>query len=137
MVETQIQRYCPRCVPVEISRGPEISTVIDKKLFLDHFHNLVCCDGMKTSPSAKAFLGPTKGHFGQFWCTGNPRMRKISIFGCRYILKYGSNRKSKREFQWVKIGQRTRFWDLEDPRTHLDTISGQILTCNDLLLFCF
>jgi len=131
MVETQIQRYCTGWVPVEISRGPEISTGIDKKLFLDHFHISICCNRMKTSPSAKAFLGPTKGHFGQFWCTGNPQMRKIPIFGCRYILKYGSNRKSKHEFRRAKIGQRTRFWGPEGPRTHLDTISGPILTCSE------
>ena len=126
MVEIQIQWYCPRWIPVEISRGPEISTGIDKKLFLDHFHNLICCPGKKTSPSAKAFLAPTKGHFGQFWCHRIPQMKKIPNFGRRYILKYGSNRKSKREFQRVKIGQRTGFWGLEDPRIHLDTKSDQL-----------
>ena len=132
MVETQIQRYCRGWVPVEISRGPEISTGIDKNLFLDHFHNLICCDGMKTSPSAKAFLGPTKGHFGQFWCTGNPQMRKIPIFGRRYIRKYGSNRKSKRDFPRAKIGQRTRFRCLKVPQRESRPISGQILAHSEI-----
>ena len=45
-------------------------------------------------------------------------------FGRRYIRKYGSNRKSKREFPRAKIGQRTDFWGLEDPKTGLDSISG-------------
>jgi len=122
----QIQRYCPRWVPVEISRGPEISTGIDKKSFLDHFHIWFRCNRMKTSPSVKAFLGPTKGHFGQFWCRRSPQMKKSPNFGCRYILKYGSNRKSKGEFPRVKIGQRTRFRGLEGPRTHVDPISNQL-----------
>ena len=126
MVEIQNQWYCPRWVPVEISRGPEISTGIDKTLFFDHFHNLICCAGMKTSPSAKAFLAPIKGHFCQFWYHQTPQMKKIPNFGRRHILKYGSNRKSKREFPRAKIGQRTGFWGLEDPRTHLDTKSDQL-----------
>jgi len=81
MVETKIQLYCPRWVPVEISRGPEISTGIDKKLFLDQFHNLICCAGMKTSPCAKAFLDHTKGHFGRFWALGSHKWKKSQTSG--------------------------------------------------------
>jgi len=131
MVETQIQRYCTGWVPVEISRGPEISTGIDKKkyfwiIFIFRFVVI----GWKHRPLRKLF-GAHKRPFWPILVHWEPTMRKIPIFGCRYILKYGSNRKSKHEFRRAKIGQRTRFWGPEGPRTHLDTISGPILTCSE------
>ena len=63
-------------------------------------------------------LGPTKGHFGHFWGDWNPQVKKFPNFGRRYILKYGPNRKSKREFPRFKIGQRTRFRNLEASQRH-------------------
>ena len=81
MVEMQIQRYCPRWVPVEISRGPEISMGIDKKLFLDHFHISICCNRMKTSPSAKAFWGPQKAILANFGAVGAHKWKKAQTSG--------------------------------------------------------
>ena len=53
-------------------------------------------------------------------------------FRRRNIRKYGSNRKSKGTFLRVDIGQRTRFWGPEVPRTHLDTISNNFWICSEI-----